>query len=466
MMEDLRMENREEEFVIDFRKILSALKKWWVVCLFLILTTTAISFLLADKASVGEYVASGKIMVTEKKFVDPDEPQPSFGLDYSDLQLSKEMVNIYSEIIKSELISDEVITNLGLSISNSYYREKVAVGPSSGSKVMEIKFSFNDEQTAIAIVDEIMDVFSHKIVSIIEIESITILNQANIASSPVSSSITKNIILGVFIGVILSSGLIFMVVLLDNKIKTQSMLKEIFDYPVIGEVSSLLDKKDNQQNDKPVTDKYKDLDKLFIINKYQSSAAEGIRNIRASLLLKESDLKNRIISVMSPLQGQGKTVIAINLAVSLSQIEKKILLIDCDLQSPTIHNDLAIEKDCGLVEIINDAKSFDDCVVNYMQNLDVLCSGKEITFASEFVQSKKLKAFIDEVSKKYDYVVIDSPAIDVTSDALIISKYTDGSLLIVAAGENDRDSLALINERLHELQVNIIGVVLNNKKVF
>jgi capsular exopolysaccharide synthesis family protein len=257
-----------------------------------------------------------------------------------------------------------------------------------------------------------------------------------------------------------------MVVLLDNKIKTQSMLKEIFDYPVIGEISSLLEKKDNSQNVSLLTDKFKDLDKLFIINKYQSTAAEGIRNIRASLLLKEPSQKNRVISVMSPLQGQGKTSIAINLAVSLSQIEKSVLLIDCDLQSPTISDDLAIDQDCGLVEVIKDSKSFNDCVVNFMQNLDVLCAGQKITYAAEFVQSQQLKSFIDEMSKRYDYIIIDSPSIDVTSDALVISKYTDGSLMVVAAGENDRDSLVLINERLQELKVNIIGVVLNNKKTF
>lgn len=465
MMEDLRMDNREEEFVIDFRKILSALKKWWIVCLLLILISTTISFLLADKTSAGDFIASGKIMVTEKKIIDPEDTQPSLGLDYSDLQLSKEMIKIYSELIRSEIVSTEVLNKLNLDISDSEYRRMITVGASNDTKVIEITIAAKDESIAKDMVNMIIEVFISKVENIVEVENVMILNNANIISTPIMPSNTKNITIGALLGMMLSSGLIFMVVLLDNKIKTQSMLKEIFDYPIIGEVSSLLEKND-KQNDNSVMDKYKELDKLFIINKYQSSAAEGIRNIRASLLLKETDQKNRVLSVMSPLQGQGKTSIAINLAVSLSQIEKTVLLIDCDLQSPTIHDDLAIAKDCGLVEIISDYKSFDDCVVNYMQNLDVLCSGKKITHASEFVQSKKLKAFIDDMSKRYDYVIIDSPAIDVTSDALIISKYTDGSLMVVAAGENDRDSLASINERLHELQVNIIGVVLNNKKVF
>lgn len=206
-------------------------------------------------------------------------------------------------------------------------------------------------------------------------------------------------------------------------------------------------------------------DELFVISQYDTLAAEAIRTLRTNIILRDFEKQIKVISVMSIIEAQGKTTIISNLAASFAQLGKRVLLIDGDLHIPTVHHKLNIKNGFGLVDVVSGFKTFEECVVHYMNDLDVLTAGTSVPFASEFVQSSALQNFITTKRDQYDFIFIDCPPIVPISDALIVSKYTDGALLIIAAGESDRKILRQSKERLDDLDINVLGIVLNKAEM-
>lgn len=199
---------------------------------------------------------------------------------------------------------------------------------------------------------------------------------------------------------------------------------------------------------------------LFILSEYDSLAAESIRALRTNLILRDFEKKIKIINITSVTPSEGKTTVLVNLAAAFTQLNKKVLLIDCDLRLPDVHKKLGLRNKYGIVDVVSNFKSFDETVYHYMDNFDVLTTGTDIPFASEFIQSAALRRFIESCRLKYDYIFIDCSPIAYISDAHVISKFSDGTLMIVAVDSDNRQDLKEVNEQLHELDINILGLVM------
>lgn len=206
-------------------------------------------------------------------------------------------------------------------------------------------------------------------------------------------------------------------------------------------------------------------DQLVILKDYDSLVAESIRALRTNIILRDFDKKIKVINITSVMKSEGKSTILANLAATFTQLNKRVLLVDCDLRVPSIHKILGIRNGSGLVDVVSNFKLYEECVVHYTKNFDVLTAGTSIPFASEFIQSTALQNFIELYREKYDYIFLDCPPIGIVSDALIISKYTDGTLFAIAVGENERKALKQAKEQLEELHINVLGIVLNKMDI-
>lgn len=206
-------------------------------------------------------------------------------------------------------------------------------------------------------------------------------------------------------------------------------------------------------------------DSLFVIKNYDSLVAESIRALRTNITLRDFDKQLKIINVLSVAEDEGKSTVILNLAASFAQLKKKVLIVDADLHRPSIHRKLMLKNESGLVDVVSDFKTFEESVNHYFEYFDVLTSGTTVPFASEFIQSTALQKFLHKIRDQYDYVFVDCPPIAPISDGLILSKYTDGTLMIIASGESDRKTLKQIKVQFDELQLNVIGIVLNKTLV-
>ena len=204
--------------------------------------------------------------------------------------------------------------------------------------------------------------------------------------------------------------------------------------------------------------------KLYSLKNPKSGFSESFKSLRTSLQFSSRDKKIQIIVVTSPGRGEGKTTIASNLALSFAQSEKKVLLVDCNMRKPTIHEIFDIPNEKGLTNILLGEGNLEDVVHNWvgeLQGLNVVTCGPIPLNPSEILGSDQMKKILEDVRKEFDMVIIDTPAINSVTDGVILSALADGTIMVVELRRTDRDTAKKGKKLLESVHANIIGVVLN-----
>ena len=207
---------------------------------------------------------------------------------------------------------------------------------------------------------------------------------------------------------------------------------------------------------------------MFIVEtKPKSIAAESYRTLRTNLQYSSFDKEYKVIVVTSAEPGEGKTTTAGNLALSLAQGEKKVILIDCDLRKPSLHKSFKISNTIGLSDVLIGVESLSKTINKYNKNLIVLTSGKIPPNPSEMLGSKAMTDLLKAIQQEFDYVILDTPPIQAVTDSQILATKADGTILVIKAESTKKESVQNSINLLKKVNAHIIGTVLNgvdNKK--
>lgn len=177
---------------------------------------------------------------------------------------------------------------------------------------------------------------------------------------------------------------------------------------------------------------YVDKSKNVINGDSKFAIVEGYKIARTNLVFSLSASESKIVVVTSWSKGEGKSTATANLAISFSKMGKKVLLMDCDLRRPNLHNLIRLQNNAGLSEVLGKFKSFNE-VVNkeVLPYLDVLTAGSIPPNPSELLASSNFEAMIHELEEIYDYIIIDTPPVGIVTDSLILKDYISGYVLVV-----------------------------------
>jgi len=193
----------------------------------------------------------------------------------------------------------------------------------------------------------------------------------------------------------------------------------------------------------------------------RSTVAEAYRAVRASLLLSRAGGVRSLV-VTSCLPAEGKTSTALNLAVVLGQIDKRVLLIDADLHKPRIHEALRMSNRVGLVSILVENVAPTRAIQSTpIPGVSVVLSGPTSPNPSGLLSSDAMKRFLEFANLNFDYVLIDSPPVESVADALILGGLTDGLVVCVEGGRTPREAVVRLRNRLVSSSVNIAGIIIN-----
>ena len=194
-----------------------------------------------------------------------------------------------------------------------------------------------------------------------------------------------------------------------------------------------------------------------------SEAADYYNRLRTQVLQRTRGKHHNAIMVTSALEGEGKTVTAINLAASLArEVKQTVLLADTDLRNPKIHEYLGCRVEQGLSDYLMNDVPIGDLLVNPgLSKMVVLPGGAPLRGSTEILGSPKMEKLVAEMKDRYPdrYCIFDCPPVLTVSDALVFSAYVDGVILVVRAGETSRDQIRKAVELLEGS--NILGVVMN-----
>lgn len=192
--------------------------------------------------------------------------------------------------------------------------------------------------------------------------------------------------------------------------------------------------------------------------------AEAYKSLRTNMNFVTMNGKYKKIVVTSSIPNEGKSSISINLATTLAQKGAKVILIDCDMRSPSIHKYLSIKQefDKGLSNLLAGAVSIEDCMIqNPAINFAVIPSGDIPPNPSELLESPDMKNLLDTLAAQFDYVICDTPPATVVTDSAIVSRYCDGVLLVIRQKFATCEQVRKAKQNLDAVGANIIGAILD-----
>ena len=192
------------------------------------------------------------------------------------------------------------------------------------------------------------------------------------------------------------------------------------------------------------------------------AATEAYKLLRTNLMFSFSNEgEGRVIGITSPVQNEGKSLTACNIAYALAEAGEKVLLLEADLRKPTVAKKLGLARSLGLTNILVSRVDPEDVIQHSELTtfLDVITSGNTPPNPSELLSSNRMTQILNELRKRYAYIVVDLPPVTVVSDALAISKNLDGVALVVRAGVSEKKLLDEAMRQLRMVNVRILGFV-------
>lgn len=283
--------------------------------------------------------------------------------------------------------------------------------------------------------------------------NVLIIDDARIPSSPAKPNRPLIILVGILIGFGLAFGYVFTKNYFDNRIKTPEDIqkKNVNVLAWIPEIEgiSLNGSKKNE---------------FVIALNPDSVPSESFRALRTRVQFSRPDKENlKTILITSPAPQEGKTTIALNLAGSFAQANKKTLLVDADLRRPRLHHVFEKDKKPGLVDYLVELTRLEEVITKTsFNNLYLLTSGTIPPNPAEMLDSVQMEKLLKELRDKFDYIVIDSPPIVAVTDAEILARKVDGTILVCSSDLTEINMFERAVDLLRNDNSTLIGTVLNN----
>ncbi len=204
---------------------------------------------------------------------------------------------------------------------------------------------------------------------------------------------------------------------------------------------------------------------FIVANKPKSIPSEAFKALRTRVQFSNVDVESfKTILITSATPQEGKTVVSLNLAGSFAQADKSVLLVDCDLRKPRMHGIFGVNKNPGLVNYLFNQVSLDEILwrSDLLENFSYITSGTIPPNPAEVLQSKAMQNFLDDMRRRFDMIILDSPPIISVTDSEILSRMVDGTILIVSAESTEVEMMKHAVDLMKNEKSPFLGVVLNN----
>lgn len=450
----------EEE--LNISSLLDLFKKWFLLILL---------FTLIGLGSAIFYGYSSPIIYesTTTLYV---EPQVNSSIvDYEGILTNSKMIKTYKQIIKSRKIVNKVIDNLKLDITYDKLIDMMTISAVSDTEMLSINIKSEYYQQATIIANELANVFIDQMKIDMGIENIVVIDPAIDNLTPVEPNMIKLSLLGLLAGIMFGCAFAFILETMDNKVKNHDDVKKYLKIKTIGMIPNY-----NVVNDqkKKINTISKNTN-IKILDEPNNIASESIRMLRTNLNF--MDLK--VINAVSTVPSEGKTEVLTNLALSFALLEKRVILVDCDLRKPKVHKNFGLCRGIGVSDIVisKNKLNYKEAIQTYTDkksniSIDVLAAGSKVSNPSELINSKSFSNLIQNLKEEYDLVLIDCPPISSMTDGMLVSYLSDGTIYVI---ESERTDYQVIKSCLEELKSNkafILGAVLtkvnikNQKKLY
>lgn len=376
--------------------------------------------------------------------------QEGTGITQSDISINNNLVSTYAEIIKSRRVLEQVQKELNESYTYKELASEISVSSINNTQIIKITVEDNNALNAKIIANLVAKVFTVEVPELYNLDNVHVLDVAIEEDEPYNINVAKSSIIGGLLGLVLSSGIFFVIYYFDRTAKSVEQVEEVLQMPILGSVEETKNLKEE----------------LVVATNPKEIISEQIRTIRTNLQFTSADEKIKTILITSSIPSEGKSFISSNLATAFAQNNKKVLIVDCDMRKGRVNKIFKISNRIGLSNLLaykeDDEENLEDYVFKTkIDNLYVIPRGKVPPNPSELLNSQKTAKLISLLSEIFDYIIFDGPPVNGLSDSLIMSDFVDRTIVVTSLNSAPIELLESTKKMLTNVNAKVAGVIVN-----
>jgi polysaccharide biosynthesis transport protein len=379
------------------------------------------------------------------------EALPSNSAEVKRFEIGETQQGLMDTLIKAEVTRKGLKDRLStISKQRSGYAQQAKILPSLEQRTRELERDLTAaESTFQALLKSLQET---QVTENQTIGNARVIESAQVPEDPIAPNKPAAIAAGGLAGILLAIALIYLLEISDTRIRRVEEVREILDYALLGTIPMLV----------PSGDVTKEYEQLPVLSNPRSMQSEAYRMVQANLKFLSSDKPVKVITLSSAVPLEGKSTTSANLALSMAQLGQRILLVDCDFRRPMQHHIWQLPNATGLSNLLVGQISNGVGVQHVVtQGLDVITSGVLPPNPLGLVDSQHMIDLVHQWTMEYDFILIDSPPIRIAADAIVLSKISDGLVLVARPDVLDRSSAIITKENLSQSGVNTLGLIIN-----
>lgn len=455
-----------DEIEINLSRLLGALlKRAWligivaVLCAVLTLVGTVLFVAPKYDSSTMFYVNNSSLSLEDM----------DFSISTGDISASKSLVKTYIVILNSRETLNDVIDYAGVNRTYSEVKRMIQAEAVDSTEVFQVTVTSDDPVEAEQIADAIAYILPKRISKIIQGTTAVVVDSAILPKGSSAPNYTQNTLVGFLVGFVGIVAVLAILELMDNTIRQEDDITQISSHPILAAVPDITAPSKSSAYGRK-TGKTEDAvkqDVPLIGGEIPFTALESYKLLRTKLQFSFAEGDGcRVIGVTSALSGEGKSLTSINLAYSLSELGKRVILIDADMRRPTLAKKLSIKSEPGLSSCLTGQRDLNNLLQNCgiagnEKAFRVIAAGQNPPNPVELLSSNRMDVMLETLRKHYDYIILDMPPVTEVSDVLAVANKLDGVLLVVRHNMCNRTVLNSTVRQLAFVNAKVLGVVYN-----
>jgi receptor protein-tyrosine kinase len=430
---------------MDIREVMVALRaSWWFAVVGLVLGGAL--GLVVSLLVTPQYTATTQLFVSTTGASTTSDV-------FTGSQFSQQRVASYARLLSGEELAARVVEDLELPLTPRELTEQVTVGAVPETVLLDVAVTDPSAERAFQIAEALGSEFE---VLVRELETpegtdvspvtVTVVESPELPSAPSEPRPVRNIALGLVLGLVLGVAGAVARARLDRSVRDPEEASALAGAPLIGTVL-----RDEVLAKRHVTDRSS-----------TNRSAEDYRQLRTNLRFLSVDRPPAVIMVSSALPGEGKTTMAINLALALADAGQRVVLVEADLRRPRVTRYLGLVGGVGLTNVLAGTAEIDEVIQTYgAPGIAVLGAGPIPPNPGELLTSGHMATLLDKLRGTHDCVILDAPPLLPVADASGLAPQVDGVLLSVRHGATHKEQLRQAAHALERVNARLLGIVLN-----
>jgi len=429
---------------VELQAFLGLLRRRWPIIVLIFVVGLAGSIVVTS-STPKSYSATARLYVS---FPPTNNPQEAV----SALQLRQDLLSSYTKVLVAEATTSKIADKIHHFLTPEQIKARISASVVLNTLLIDVKATGDKPGFTQALADAAATSLTQVIPELEKQKSggitASVIDHAGFPRDPTAPKPQKNITIGAVFGLLAGLALALAVDSLDRTIKTPAQAIAAFNAPVIGSIP----------RERRIPG-----DPLVATKGAGSPAAEAYRALRTSVRFRDMGKRLSTILVTSPAAGDGKTTVASNLAIAISQDGAKVILIDCDLRRTKLNDVFDLPEGPGLTSVLLGRTSLAEALTPFSPTLSILQAGPSLVYPSEALGSTAMVAVLKEASSAADVVILDAPPVLPVTDPVVLAALVDGTIMVSRWGRTsfhaaEATRLAMENTRG---AADVVGVVLN-----